>query len=122
MQNNDTLEIAAFISGIINIVMLIVFCVMASNVSAIKKILEAQRVKNLNWSNAFNNGALKEYQGKNQEALDCYMEAYYRISKVIPTDANDGGVTLRSWERNKDAIKSKITTLGGTVKEIQNKT
>jgi|ERR1035437_649220 hypothetical protein len=50
MQNNDIMEIASVISGIISLVTLIVFFIMASNISAIRKILEIKPENNINHS------------------------------------------------------------------------
>ena len=123
-MNTDTLEIAAFISGIINIVMLIVFCFMAKNINVIRKILEDEKSENnLDYLMALNKGKLKEYQGKNEEALDSYTEAYYRFNKKYGTyrefnpAEEDISIAKRSFERSKEEIKSKIISLGGTVKE-----
>jgi len=109
------MEIVAFISGLISFITLIVFFVMSGNVAQIKRLLESSKQKEepINYATPFNLGDLKEYQGKKQEALDCYMEAYFNLNKYAkknPTDQN--------CKKHKDAITAKIIALGGTVKEL----
>ena len=110
------MEIFGIISGIISFITLIVFFVMSGNVGAIRRTVENLKQKEepiINYAAPFNLGELKEYQGKNQEALDCYMEAYFFLNKYIkknPTDVN--------YKQNKDKIAAKIVSLGGTVKEF----
>lgn len=75
------MENYAIISGIISLVTLIVFFVMASNISAIRTILAKGVVENEKYIQAYNAGELKEFQGKKHEALDSYKEAQWYISK-----------------------------------------
>lgn len=107
--------------AIIGFITLIVFFVMSANIGAIKNRLETMdamlRAKmpnsSLNYIVAFDKGELKEYLGKKQEALECYMEAYYLIHKFIKKNP-----TATDNKAHKELIENKIKSLGGTVKEI----
>ena len=105
------MEAMTFISALISLITLIVFFVMASNIGSIKNIL--QQEENKNYTSVYNAGELKEYVGKDQEALDLYMESYFLVSKLIKNNPKDPVV-----QKNKDLIVAKIKLLGGQVKEI----
>lgn len=103
------------LTGLIGLVLLIVFLVMADNLGKIKRTLDLMRAENrVNYIKIFNKGELKEYQGKNAEALDCYLEAYYYISKYNPKGKTEKRQRETHWEQ----VRGKIIALGGTIKEI----
>lgn len=109
---------ALIFSGILNLIMVIVFLVMAGNISSIKKMLQASLSGSSNdpstlYINPYKRGALKEFQGKKAEALDCYMEALFYIKRFNPTlkAAKD------AKETHLKDIKAKIEKVGGTVPE-----
>lgn len=102
-------------TGIIGLIMLFIFIAMADNIGKIKKMLIIMGEDNsMNYSKIFRKGELKEYQGKQSEALDCYNEAFYYINKYKPVNKKDKEIT----EIKIMKIRDKILSLGGTVKEI----
>lgn len=111
------MEDAAIISALISLVMLIVFFVMAANIGRIKNILISQTESgssgNVAYVEAFNRGEIKEYQGKTQEAIDCYMEAYFLFHKYSKKNPKISGL-----EKHREMIQVKIKALGGTIKAI----
>lgn len=108
----EDLQTSMIIISLANIVMLIVFCVMAANVNAIKVMLRRKETL-IKYIDVFNAGELKEYQEKKVEALDCYTEAYFLISKY--TKANP---QTPDASKHKEMISAKIKLLGGVVREI----
>jgi len=103
------------LTGIIGLILLIVWLVMADNIGTIKKTLQAIRVDNsMNYSKVYRRGELKEYQGKDQEALDCYLEAFYFASKTYV----QGKKERRMKEEDLAKIRGKIIALGGNIKEV----
>lgn len=57
------MEIIPVISGLISLITLIVFFIMSSNISAIRKTLESikQKDDSMNFARPFNTGRLREY-------------------------------------------------------------
>lgn len=103
------MEGAIIISGIISIISLIVFFIMSKNVAEIRKNLEA--IGGNSYASAYQKGELKEFQGKKDEALDYYNEAYFIILRLIRIQKN-----LAVYSKNKEKIEKKIVMLGGTIK------
>ncbi len=109
------MEIIAFLSGVISLITLIVFFIMSSNVSKIKKIVEGLKHKEQrnNFGKPYKLGQLKEFQGKKQDALDCYMEAFFYLNDYIKKNPTDE-MNLE----NKQLILSKIEALGGSINDL----
>jgi uncharacterized membrane protein len=115
----DNLEFASFVTGLIGLITLIVFFIMSKNISSIRKTLEGMNTdKPIGYANAFNMGELREFQGKKQEALDCYMESLFLLNKFIKNSVTNG-IDITKENENGKKIKSKIIELGGTVPEIK---
>ena len=102
------------ISAIIGIIFLIVFLVMADNLGKLKRSVDVI-LKNTsdNYAKAFNQGEIKELQGKKQEALDCYIEAVYLIKKPAQLTKEQ----KKAREQHLSDIESKISRLKGSSKE-----
>lgn len=110
---------AMFISGLIGLISLIAFIFIAININKIKIMLEnkEQEKKSTNYANPFNMGELREFQGKKQEALECYLEAYFNFRK-LEKSCIEKGLKMENGTNHKEKIKAKIIELGGTIKEI----
>lgn len=104
----------ALISALISLITLIVFFVMASNIGQINKKLDTKTAER-DYIVAFNKGELKEYLGKKEEAMDCYMESYFLFSKFVKKNPNVTGI-----DKRREEITNKIKSIGGTVKEVPN--
>ncbi|CAN5147956.1 hypothetical protein BH09BAC5_BH09BAC5_19030 [soil metagenome] len=110
----ETMQTITGISAFVSLLTLIIFFTMAANISRIKKLIEFNQPKqNLKYIDIYNEGELKEYLGKNQEALDCFSEAYFLISKIMKSNPN-----THEGTKHKEMIVSKIKSLGGSIKEI----
>lgn len=112
MNNSPTFELYLFLSIFIPFIGLIVLFVVASRSGAIRKTLDEIKYMNAdsNYVRIFELGEIKEHQGKTQEALDFYVEAYYRLSKLKYKGSAE--------ENNAETMRSKISSLGGTLKTM----
>jgi hypothetical protein len=106
MINLSNIEGALFFSVTLNLIVTIVFLFMASNISKIKKLIEHKET-NINYSQCFTIGELKEFQGKKEEALDAYMEALFYVNRFLAKNPTQQEL------KNKETIKGKIIALGG---------
>lgn len=119
-MNSSDAQLFSLLSGIIGLITLIVFFMMSSNISKIRTLLENLNTNKptTSYVTPFNMGELREFQGKKQEALDCYMESYFLVNKFIKK-GNVEGLDMSKDIKNKELIKSKIVELGGTIPEIK---
>jgi hypothetical protein len=114
------MEEILIISSLVGIITLIVFFDMAYKIGTIRdtlKMLDAKISDNnkIDWRSAYNQGERKEYLGKKDVALECYMDAYFLLHHFIILNPDDEDEDYRS---NKKLIEEKIKSLGGTVKEL----
>lgn len=103
-------ELLSLILGIFAIVSIIAFWQIAINVSKILKHLNKTTSPESPYANSFNAGEIKELQGKKQEALDCYIEAGYLISKMIKKLPENNSLL-----EHKKMIDDKIVSLSGKI-------
>lgn len=83
---------------------------MAVNVSRIKAVVELQNEGGtLRYHSVLTKGEIKEFQGKSAEALDCYMEAYFLLSRIKSKIIIDFD--------NEILLKEKIISLGGKISQ-----
>jgi hypothetical protein len=107
------MEIAAIV---VNVILLICFFVMGSNIGTIKNTLHRMATSGgggINYSGAYTDGEMQEYLGNNAAALECYNKAYYLLAKYMQKNKH-GDLEAK----NKKMIEDKIKALGGTVKPV----
>ncbi len=116
LKKSPAMLVLPVISAIVSFITLIVFFVMAANISKIKEILiKGNAPTNPKYIDVYNHGKMKEYQGKNPEALDLYSEAYYLLAKAIEQNPKSSGLI-----QHKETIAGRIKSIGGVVKAVTN--
>lgn len=104
------MEGMTIISAIISLVTLIVFFMMASNISRIRTLIELNSSNGqVTYQSLFTKGELNEFKGKSNEALDCYMEAFFIFDRIKNKTSQD--------LKNETLIKAKIASLGGKLRQ-----
>lgn len=106
----NKIELMSLIVGVFEIASVIAFWQIAVNVSKILKQINKASLQDTLYFNSFNTGEIRELQGKKQEALDCYIESGYFISKMIKKFPNNNSLL-----EHKKMIDDKIASLGSKV-------
>jgi hypothetical protein len=107
----DGMQIYFVASVILNLVFLVVFFVLASNIGSIKRLLQGQQT-GAKYIDAFTLGELQEFKGNKEKALDHYMDSYFFITRFKPQFKNQ----QIDKEKHLSQITAKIISLGGVIK------
>ncbi len=96
----------AIIGGLVSLITLIVFFILAARVGAIKTLLEMRAAPSEGptiYGRHYEEGELAEFVGDKQHAIVCYKTALFYVNKVASPSDSD--------KRNKVQIEKKIAEL-----------